>query len=238
MSRHVLIIDDDHDVRAIVERTLAAAGFRITGLENGSKVDAVLSAGDIDLAIVDLVLPDIDGLTLTRSIRERYDIGIIILSALGGAVDRIVGLEVGADDYLAKPFEARELIARVRSVLRRLDKGKRAAGPGLRPTIFGFAGWRLNVTARTLTDPLGIVVPLTSGEYKLLEAFVTHANRVLSRDQFLDLVTSNDAPAFDRSIDVRVGRLRRKLANGEEQPNIIQTVRNGGYIFAGKVETI
>ncbi|HWA29944.1 MAG TPA: response regulator transcription factor, partial [Rhizomicrobium sp.] len=185
--------------------------------------------------IVDVGLPDADGLTLTRHIREGHDVGIIIVSGRGDLTDRVVGLEIGADDYITKPFEPREVLARVRSVLRRGERKTPAASSGEPHKKFRFNDWVIDLTSQTLFDGEGHAVPLTSGEYKLLETFVTHANRVLSRDQLLDLVCTNDTPAFDRSIDVRIGRLRKKMHDGETMPALIKTIRNAGYIFAGAV---
>lgn len=236
MEKHILVVEDDADVRAVVQHSLTRAGFRVTALPSGAKVGATLANGKVDLAVVDLMLPDTDGLALTRQIREKHNIGVIILSGRGETTDRIVGLEVGADDYLAKPFEPRELLARIRSVLRRMEEsGAKAPAEEPRP-VYSFEGWKLDSSALTLFDPEGSAVPLTTGEFKLLEALVSRANRVLQRDQLLDLISTNDAPAFDRSIDVRVGRLRRKLGDDSKNPRLIKTVRNGGYIFVAKVD--
>jgi len=236
LEKHILVVEDDFDVRALVQTSLKRAGFRVTALANGAKVPATLSAGPVDLAVIDLNLPDADGLDLTRLIRERYKIGVIILSGRGEATDRIVGLEVGADDYLAKPFEPRELVARVRSVLRRMELTSANAPIEEERRAYSFDGWKLDSSALRLFDPKGDEVPLTTGEFKLLEALVTRAGRVLQRDQLLDLVSTNDAPAFDRSIDVRVRRLRRKLGDDSKLPKLIKTIRNGGYVFVAKVE--
>ena len=236
MEKHILVVEDDFDVRALVQATLKRAGYRVTALPNGSKVAATLQASPVDLAVVDLQLPDMDGLDLTRLLRERHKIGVIILSGRGEATDRIVGLEVGADDYVAKPFEPRELVARVRSVLRRMEVTAAQAPVEEDHKIYTFEGWKLDGSALRLFDPKGEEVPLTTGEFKLLEAMVTRAGRVLQRDQLLDLVSTNDAPAFDRSIDVRVRRLRRKLGDDSKLPKLIKTIRNGGYVFVAKVE--
>ena len=236
MTKLILIIEDDAEVRAVMVRNLDAAGFRVTAVGDAASADPVLATG-VDLAVIDLRLPDADGLALTRKVRESHDIGVIIVSGLGDPMDRVIGLEVGADDYLAKPFEPRELVARVRSVLRR-DRDSKVATQKQPRAIYQFDGWHLDLVGQMLRNPDGAAINLTSGEYKLLEALVTHANRVLSRDQLMDLVSSNDAAAFDRSIDVRVGRLRRKLGADGAGPQYIRTVRNSGYIFAAKVELI
>jgi DNA-binding response OmpR family regulator len=235
MGKNLAIVEDDPDVRAILERCLTSDGYRVTALDSAAGLDDALSNGDIDLVIVDVGLPDADGLTLTGQLRQRHDVGIIIVSGRGDLTDRVVGLEVGADDYITKPFEPREVLARVKSVLRRNGRDKGVSGDtGVRPA-YRFNGFSVDVAAQTLYDMNGAPVPLTSGEYKLLEVFVTRPNRVLSRDQLLELVYANDTPAFDRSVDVRVGRLRKKLGDTSGQPQLIKTVRNGGYIFAGKV---
>jgi len=238
MSQHVLLIEDDDDVRSLVQRSLVGAGFRVTALPDGSRVQNILASGNVDVVVTDLTLPDCDGLALTRHIKEHHDVGILILSGRGDTTDRIIGLEIGADDYIAKPFEPRELVARVRSVLRRTDGRAQVGESRTDEKVFSFSGWTLNTGSRDLRDPENSVIGLTSGEYKLLEALVTHSNRVLSRDQLLDLVSSNDAPAFDRSIDVRVGRLRKKLGDDSKMPALIKTVRNGGYIFTARVTTV
>jgi len=235
-SAKILIIDDDPDVRDIVERCLTDAGYQVWLLEDGSKVFDTISENDIDLAIVDLVLPDTDGLMLTRRIKEHSNIGVIILSGRGDTTEKIIGLEVGADDYLSKPFEPRELLARVRSVLRRI--GQETPEGTIEVTVFTFDDWRLDVTARTLTSPKGEPVELSSGEFNLLKAFVEHPNRVLSRDQLLDYTHANDTPAFDRSVDVRVGRVRKKIEIDPQNPNFIKTIRNGGYMFAAKIARV
>ncbi|MGD0193024.1 MAG: response regulator transcription factor [Rhizomicrobium sp.] len=236
LCKNLAIVEDDPDVRAILERCLQADGYRVTSLGAAAGLDEVLSEGDIDLVIIDVGLPDADGLTLTRSLRQDHDFGIIIISGRGDLTDRVVGLEIGADDYITKPFEPREVLARVRSVLRR---GGRASNVQREPhRKYRFNGCVIDLTSQTLTDSEGMAVPLTSGEYKLLETFVTHANRVLSRDQLLDFVCANDAPAYDRSIDVRIGRLRKKIHDDPKNPALIKTVRNAGYIFVGAVSAI
>jgi two-component system OmpR family response regulator len=190
----------------------------------------------IDLVILDLVLRGEDGLQLARELRSQSDIGIIMLTGRGETVDRIIGLEMGADDYLSKPFHLRELLARVRSVLRR--GGGRGIGdrPVARSRI-RFSGWSLDLASRELMSPSGEDVRLTTGEFELLAAFVNHANQVLSRDRLLDLSRHREAGPFDRTIDVQVGRLRRKLEDDPKNPTLIKTVRGGGYIFTPPVES-
>jgi len=179
----------------------------------------------------------VDGLTITQEIRRNSDVGIIIVSGRGDLADRVVGLEIGADDYVTKPFEPREILARVRSVLRRGPRHDAMAAPAMpTPAIcYEFGDWVLDATAQSLTDIAGLPVTLTSGEYRLLETLVTRANRVLTRDQLMDVCYGNNTPAFDRSVDVGIGRLRRKLRDDARNPRIIRTVRNGGYIFSARV---
>lgn len=232
-SAKILVVDDDPDVQDVVERCLKDAGYRVWTLGDGSKVFDTITEHSIDLAIVDLMLPDTDGLMLTRKIKEHSAIGVIILSGRGESTEKVIGLEIGADDYVAKPFEPRELLARVRSVLRRLSPAKEA--PAVETTVYTFDDWGLDITARTLTSPKGEPVELSSGEFNLLKAFVEHPNRVLSRDQLLDFTHANDTPAFDRSVDVRVGRVRKKIEVDPQNPQFIKTIRNGGYMFAATV---
>lgn len=235
-SAKILVVDDDPDVRDIVERCLKDAGFRVWTAADGSKVFHTISEHGIDLAIIDVMLPDTDGLMLTRKLKEHSSIGVIILSGRGETTEKVIGLEIGADDYIGKPFEPRELLARVRSVLRRLTQTTEA--PSVETTAFTFDDWLLNVTARTLTSPKGEIIELSSGEFNLLKAFVEHPNRVLSRDQLLDFTHANDTPAFDRSVDVRVGRVRKKIEVDPQNPQFIKTIRNGGYMFAATVARV
>jgi two-component system OmpR family response regulator len=234
-NKNLVVVEDDPDVRALLERCLQADGYHVTCLAAAAGLDELLAGGDVDLVIVDVGLPDADGLTITRQIRQNHDLGIIIVSGRGDLTDRVVGLEVGADDYITKPFEPREVLARVRSVLRRGERSSPALAAGKPHRKYSFNGCIIDMTSQSLMDQGGHVVGLTSGEYKLLETFVTHANRVLSRDQLLDYVCAHDAPAFDRSIDVRIGRLRKKINDDPRRPNLIKTVRNSGYIFASAV---
>ncbi|HWX90544.1 MAG TPA: response regulator transcription factor [Rhizomicrobium sp.] len=236
MTKHVTIIEDDPDVRALLARSLGADGYQVTALESGVGIEDAITSNHIDLVILDIGLPDMDGLTIMRKIRRNSDVAIIIVSGRGDLADRVVGLEIGADDYITKPFEPREILARVRSVLRRgRHQGDAAAAPAGTHLLYEFGDWRLDATAQALHGAGGHSVTLTSGEFRLLEAMVTRANRVLTRDQLMDVCYGNNSPAFDRSIDVCVGRLRRKLLDDPRNPSIIRTVRNGGYIFAARV---
>jgi len=196
----------------------------------------VIADWAIDLVVLDLMLPGEDGLQLCRNLRAESDLPVIMLTAMGEETDRIVGLEMGADDYLAKPFNPRELLARIKAVLRRTGSGggQQAGDEGAHIAVFD--GWRLNLDRRELTAPDGVLVPLTGGEYELLAAFVGRPQRVLSRDQLLDLARGRDAQPLDRAIDVQVSRLRRKIEADPAEPTLIRTVRGGGYMFTPKVE--
>jgi two-component system, OmpR family, response regulator len=228
------VVEDDPFVRSTIYNTLSGAGFEVVVLPGGANVMKTLGDGRIALAIIDLTLPDADGLTLTRRVREHYDIGIIIVSGRGDPTDRIIGLEIGADDYLPKPFEPRELLARVRSVLRRFE-ARSSREPMQRTQRFQFEGWTMELASMNLTDPGGIQVHLTGGEFRLLEALVTNANRVLTRERLLDLTHDSAASGFDRSVDMGIGRLRKRLGDSADEPRFIKTVRNGGYVFVARV---
>jgi two-component system OmpR family response regulator len=200
-----------------------------------------LAGHAIDLIVLDLMLPGEDGLALCRWVRAQSNVPVIMLTARGEEIDRIVGLEMGADDYLPKPFNPRELVARIKAVLRRMEApsgGLAERGAARRQDeILTFAGWRLDVGARRLTAPDGVLVPLSAGEFDLLAAFTSHPQRVLSRDYLLDLAKGREAQPFDRSIDVQVSRLRRKIEEDPSNPQLITTVRGGGYIFTAPVFT-
>ena len=236
MTKHVTIVEDDPDVRALLTRSLGSDGYQVTALESGVGLEDIIASNQVDLLILDIGLPDVDGLTITQKIRRSSDVAIIIVSGRGDLADRVVGLEIGADDYITKPFEPREILARVRSVLRRGGRqGAVAAAPVEAHQLYAFGNWKLDATAQALHDDSGRPVSLTSGEFRLLEALVTRANRVLTRDQLMDICYGNNSPAFDRSIDVCIARLRRKLQDDPRNPAVIRTVRNGGYIFAARV---
>jgi two-component system OmpR family response regulator len=238
MLRHVLVVEDDDGARSALQRWFRLDGFRVTALDRGEGISEVLSAEKIDLVILDIGLPDIDGLTLTRKIREKHKAGIIIVSGRGDLVDKLIGLEAGADDYITKPFEPREILARARSVLRRVEEVVSPLGAETSSHRLSFDRWVIDTLTQTLEDESGRSVPLTTGEYNLLHTFVTHANRVLSRDQLIEYSSRHDSPAFDRSVDVQIGRVRKKLGDVAREPRIIKTVRNGGYIFIGKPQAV
>ena len=223
----VLIVDDDGDIRDGLAQVFARAGFSTLVAENVAMMERVLAAQGADLIVLDLMMPGEDGLAACRRLAGKGP-PIIMLSALGDDADRIVGLEIGADDYLAKPCNPRELVARARAVLRRGREATPVDAEALR-----FAGFRLDVARRELVDPEGVVIPLSTGEFRLLRAFVERPQRVLSREQLLDLAFSSDSDVFDRAVDVQVSRLRRKLER-PGHPEIIRTVRGEGYLFAVK----
>ena len=232
---HILVVDDDREIRDLLARFLRKHGFRVETAADGKAMFRTLSAGRFDLVVLDLMLPGEDGLSLCRKVRAESDLPIVMLTAIGEDTDRIVGLEMGADDYLAKPFNPRELLARIRAVLRRAPdmRGRPEADPS---RTFEFQGWALDAGRRSLHAPDGALVDLTGGEFDLLLALVEHPNRVLNRDQLLDLTRGREAGPFDRSVDVQVSRLRRKIEEDPKQPALIKTVRGGGYVFAGKVQ--
>ena len=231
----ILVVDDDERICRLLNRYLEREGYRVSTAANAEEMRRRVSAGMPDLVILDLNLPDADGFTLARELRAQTEVGIIKLTGKSDSVARVVGLELGADDYVTKPFDERELLARVRSVLRRARRSREPAG-GEASSIVRFAGWRLDLTAHELTSPENELVHLTSYEFQLLSMFVERSNRVLTRDQILDLVTGRDWDPFDRSIDIRIGKLRRKLKEDPKNPRLIKTIRGAGYKFTAKVE--
>lgn len=232
---HVLVVDDDLETGILLARFLQKHSYRVTTVLNGVEMWKALASEPADLIILDVMLPGEDGLTLCRKLRETSQVPIIMLTAMGDETDRIVGLEIGADDYLPKPFSPRELLARAKAVLRRTSG---PAGRGATGKAVKFSGWRLDLVRRELVSPDGAVTELTGGEYDLLVAFVEHPQRVLSRDQLLDLARGRTASSFDRSIDVQVSRLRRKLEGDPQRQTLIKTIRGAGYLFVPKVERL
>ena len=229
----ILVVDDDSDLRWMVEKYLSKHEFSVTLAEDGEKMREALEQQSFDLAILDINLPGEDGLSLARYLRGNYQIGIIMLSAAAEVFDRIVGLEMGADDYVTKPFEPRELLARVKSVLRR-TQGAAQPEPGSRVR---FGEFTLDLEAHQLLDDKGQPIALTSMEFDLLKAFAENPNKVLNRDQLLSLSHNRDWDPFDRSIDIRITRLRRKIEVEPSRPQIIKTVRGAGYIFVTQAST-
>jgi two-component system, OmpR family, response regulator len=233
---HLLIVDDDREIRSLLSQYLEKNDFRTTAVADGREMRRVLERASVDLIVLDLMLPGEDGLTLCRELRTHSQIPVIMLTARGEDVDRIVGLEIGADDYLPKPFNPRELLVRIRAVLRRAAHAPRDPNPEL-VRGFSFAGWRLDTTRRTLTDAGGREVALSGAEYRLLAVLLAAGNRVLSRTQLTELLRGREADPFDRSIDVRVSRLRQILGDDARAPQIIKTVYGEGYVIGVPVES-
>lgn len=232
--QRILIVDDDEEIRSLLQRFLHKHGFEADTAESGSAMDARLARASYDLVILDVMLPGEDGFSLCKRLRASNKLAIIMVTGVVDATDRIVGLELGADDYVTKPFDARELLARVRAVLRRSDVQPAASGH-VAPLLH-FSGWRLDIVRRELRSSDMTLTPLSGGEFELLVAFAQHPQRVLTREQLIDLSRGPTHDAFDRSIDVKVSRLRRKIEEDPGDPEIIRTVRNVGYIFAATVE--
>jgi two-component system, OmpR family, response regulator len=233
-SPHILIVDDHREIRDLVSRALTKEGFRVSTAGDGRAMRKVLADRRIDLVLLDLMLPGEDGLSLCRAIRAESNLPIVMLTAKGDEVDRVIGLEMGADDYLPKPFGSRELIARIRAVLRR-SQHDASTDDRTRPRLYRFDRWALDPGARELLSNDRVTVPLSTGEFDLLMAFVERPQRVLSRDQLLDLARGRVSAGFDRSIDTQVSRLRRKLEVDPGEPKIIKTVWGGGYVFTPAV---
>lgn len=231
-AARILMVDDDPGIRDVVSDFLGKHGYAVETAGDAREMDAAMARGPVDLVVLDVMLPGEDGLAICRRLSGADGPPIIMLSAMGEDTDRIVGLELGADDYLPKPCNPRELLARVRAVLRRAEL--RGAG-GTGGAGCEFAGWRLDLMRRELRSPDSVVVNLSSGEFSLLRAFVERPQRVLTRDQLLDFARGPDSDAFDRAIDVQISRLRRKLDDGAAGQDLIRTVRNEGYMFSAKV---
>ena len=229
---HILVVDDDREIRDLLNRFLVKHGLRVSTARDGIEMTRILDGAAIDLVVLDLMLPGEDGLSLCRKLRSTTTLPVIMLTAMGEDTDRIVGLEMGADDYLPKPFNPRELLARIKAVLRRVQSLPAGSPKG---DTAKFDGWVLDLGSRRLTSPQGEEVELSTGEYDLLLAFATHPRRVLSRDQLLDLARGRTAAPFDRSVDIQVMRLRRKIEADPKEPRLIKTVRGGGYMFAAEV---
>jgi two-component system OmpR family response regulator len=239
---HVLVVDDEPRIRTMLRHYLVDEGFKVSDAGDGADMRAVLEREAIDIVLLDLMMPGEDGLSLARYIRQRSEIPIIILTGKGDLIDRVVGLETGADDYITKPFELREILARIRAVIRRAAPltSTSASVPSLATyvnasEVFAFEGWRLDLLRRELRRQTGELVPLTAGEFELLCALVRHPHRVLNRDQLIDLVKGREWAAYDRGVDTQVMRLRKKIETDSSNPRLIKTVRGGGYVFAASV---
>lgn len=240
-TTHLAVLDDEPDITQLIARYLGAQGFRVSQAHRGEALMALMRGADPPaLVLLDLGLPGEDGFAIARALREHHRCGLVIVSGRGEAVDKVVGLEVGADDYVTKPFDLRELLARIKAVLRRLGAAEAPApAPAPAPTAatrWRFAGYLLDTGPRTVCDREGREIALTGGEFDLLAVFCRHPGRVLSRDFLLDATRGREAGPFDRTIDVQVGRLRRKLEADPENPALIKSVRGAGYLFAVPVE--
>lgn len=231
---HILVVDDHQEIRSAVTRYLQKNGMRATAARDAAEMDARLAAGSFDLLVLDVMMPGEDGLSVCRRLSAAGTVPILLLTALGEETDRIVGLEIGADDYLAKPFSPRELVARIRAILRRASRTEPLAG-SLTGQRVRFAGWTLDTDTRVLADEAGEEVTLTGAEFKLLTVLLERPRMVLSRDQLLELTAGRVAGAFDRTIDNQVSRLRRKIEADPTRPQIVTTVRGGGYSLAADV---
>ena len=237
-SIHVLAIDDDPSVRQMIADYLSDNDIRVTAAGTGKEIAAVMARDTVDLLILDLKMPGEDGMQIARQLRAESDVPIIILTGRKDEADRVMGLELGADDYLTKPFSPRELLARIRALLRR-SRARETVADGLsRIRAYRFAGWELNVRLRRLKSPQGETIPTTNSEFNLLVAFLASPQRVLSREQLLELSRLHDDEVYDRSVDVQVGRLRRKIEPKGAQTQLIRTERGAGYVFTAVVETV
>jgi two-component system OmpR family response regulator len=235
-STHIAVVDDEAEITLLLGGYLQSHGFRVSQLHSGTALLRLMAVDPPQLVLLDLGLPGEDGFSIARQLREHWQCGLVIVSGRGDAVDKVVGLEVGADDYVTKPFDLRELLARIKAVLRRTGAvpGTAAAKS---PSIHRFAGWQFDTAARRLVDAGGNEVGLTTGEFDLLAALVENAGRVLSRDFLLEQTRGREAGPFDRTIDVQVGRLRKKLEANVDEPQIIKSVRGAGYILVAPVSS-
>jgi len=233
---HIAVLDDEVDITLLLANYLQGHGYRVTQIHDGAALRSLMATDPADLVLLDLGLPGEDGFSIARHMRENWRCGLVIVTGRGDPVDKVVGLEVGADDYVTKPFDLRELAARVKAVLRRLtpDASAAAAAP-TPPERLRFAGWRLDTAARSLSNAQGEAVALTTGEFDLLCAFARHPGRVLSRDFLLEQTRGREAAPFDRTIDVQVGRLRKKIEANADDPQLIKSVRGAGYILVPPV---
>lgn len=241
---HLVVVDDEVDITALLARYLAGHGFRVSQVHDGASLMALMAQDAPDVVLLDLGLPGEDGFSIARQLREHWRCGLVIVTGRCDPVDKVVGLEVGADDYVTKPFDLRELVARVKAVLRRVQQAPERRSPASQPAArvgvaaaetLAFEGWQLNTASRTLTHPRGHEVPLTTGEFELLCVFARRPGRVLSRDVLLVQTRGREAGPFDRTVDVQVGRLRKKMESDPEFPQIIKSVRGVGYVFVPAV---
>ncbi len=234
-QQHILVVDDDREIRDLLQEYLTRNGYRTSAVGDGKGMWHAMENGHVDLIVLDLMLPGDDGLELCRNLRVNSKVPVIMLTAKGDDMDRILGLEMGADDYLPKPFNPRELLARIKVVLRRASTMPWSVAEESEHLPVCFSGWRLDPVTRHLTGRDGVVVPLSGAEYRLLHVLLAHPNRVLSRDQLLDLTQGRESDPFDRSIDVLISRLRKRLGDDPKTPQIIKTVRGEGYILSSRI---
>lgn len=238
---HVLIVDDDEDIRQLISEYLTKNQYKTSTLPSGEHLFETLKSQPIDIIVLDLMMPGTDGLELCKQVRANSTLPIIMLTAKGDETDRIIGLELGADDYLPKPFNPRELLARIKSVLRRAqqEKSNNPLDPNHAEKIT-FSGWTLDLQARHLVSPNEVVVSLSGAEFRLLKIFLAHPHQILSRDQLLNMTKGRDAHPFDRSIDVQISRLRQRLSDdtSDENNELIKTVRGEGYVLSSQVDII
>jgi two-component system OmpR family response regulator len=233
---HVVVVDDEPAIGELIRNYLTRHGFVVTTVADGEGLRQAMAAHRVDLVLLDLGLPGEDGLSLIRYIRGHSNVGVIIVTGSGEAVDRIVGLELGADDFIGKPFDLRELLARIRSVLRRTGTLTATDEPAPKAQTLRFSGWKFDLSSRRLFAADGTEVPLTTGEFELLQVFTEHPNKVLTRDQLLQATRNRDAGPYDRAIDMQIARVRRKIEPQPERPVLIKSVRGAGYIFTPAVE--
>ena len=231
---HVAVLDDEVDITQLLATYLGVQGFRVSQVHNGRALLDLMASDPPALVLLDLGLPGEDGFVIARQLREHWHCGLVIVTGRGDAIDKVVGLEIGADDYVTKPFDLRELLARIKAVLRRIlpaEPAPAAALPAVDRSMLRFAGWTLDTAARRLVDAAGSEVVLTTGEFELLQVLARHAGRVLSRDFLLEQTRGREAAPFDRTIDVLIGRLRRKLGDNAAEPQLIKAVRGAGYVL-------
>lgn len=231
----LLLVDDEATLREPLAEYLSGQGFAVQESDSAAAARSALEKDQPDLVLLDIMMPGEDGLSLCRHLVESRGLPVILLTAKGEAMDRIIGLEIGADDYVTKPFEPRELVARIRSVLRRADRTPTARGEEF---VYSFEGWQLDPLKRRLTDPEGALVPISTAEFRMLRAFCDHPRQVMDRDRLLDMVQGREAQLFDRAVDNQISRLRRKIEHDSRNPQLIQTVRGGGYRLSADVSRI
>jgi two-component system, OmpR family, response regulator len=232
---HIAVLDDEAEITTLIANYLESHGYRVSQAHSGAALLALMAADPPQLVLLDLGLPGEDGFAIARQLREHWQCGLVIVTGRGDSIDKVVGLEVGADDYVTKPFDLRELLARIKAVLRRTMGTLAPAAATTHRSVYRFAHWQLDVAARRLLDPAGREVALTAGEFAILSTFVQHPDRVLTRDFLLEKTRGREAAPFDRTIDVQIGRLRKKLEVNADDPQIIKSIRSAGYILVAQV---